>query len=180
MALAIARVSIGCWTFQCDLIYDLGQLLRIEVTQFLAEFEFLMVGDVLSVFGEEAGRSLLLALLHRLLHNTKNTDRDSDVHIREVVLHHFLEGPLQLLRNRVDPRIVGIVGLTVIPNELQIIEHLLHPPIAFFLQLPQHSRQVHRTLNNRGVVGKPHALPIHRLPEVKRLVGLVETVDDDA
>lgn len=78
-----------------------------------------------------------------------------------------------------DPRIVRVVGLAIIPNHLQIIEYFLQPLIPLFFQLPQDSRQVHRMLDNRWIISQPHSFPINRLPEVKRLVGLIETVDDD-
>lgn len=34
-------------------------------------------------------------------------------------------------------------------------------------------------LDDRWIISQAHSFPIHRLPKIKGLVGLVETVDDD-
>ena len=103
MPFAFAQVAIGCWALQNYLVDDLGQLVGTEETELLAELEFLVIGYVFSIVGKETGRPLLLIFLGRFWIMTRITDWNSDVHIGEVVLHHFLEGALQLLSDGVDP-----------------------------------------------------------------------------
>lgn len=57
-----------------------------------------------------------------------------------------------------------VVGLAVIPYQLQIIQHLLHPFVTIVLQLPSNTPQIHRLLDEQGVVTQSQSYITHLLP----------------
>ena len=57
-----------------------------------------------------------------------------------------------------------IVGLAIIPYQLQIIQHLLHPPVTIILQLLTNSPQIHRLLDQQRVVTQSQTYIDNLLP----------------
>ena len=62
LSLSIPEIFVGVWAFSNDFIYYFSQIIGGKMAEFLAEFKFLLIGDILSLV-KEAG-SLLFLLLH--------------------------------------------------------------------------------------------------------------------
>lgn len=76
---------------------------------------------------------------------------DNDLNVGQVVSDHFLEGSLHLVGQNVE-RAFRIVGLAVVPYQLQVIEHFLYGAVLPRLQLVLHSQQVHGVFHDERVV----------------------------
>lgn len=103
--------------------------------------------------------------------NKGNTGASADDDIRQIRLHHFLESLIQSFRKVVDPlydsrpyRIVGVVNLAIIPNELEVIEHFLNQSILGLPQLAIDSAQIHRIFDVLRVIMQSHGCVMQGLP----------------
>ena len=75
-----------------------------------------------------------------------------------------------------DPRRIRVIGLTIIPNQLNIIQNFLNSRIVIALHFPLQSSEVHRILDDGEIVGEAHTFPVYGLAEVEGVVGFVEAV----
>ena len=78
-----------------------------------------------------------------------------------------------------DPRSLGIVGFAVVPDQLDIIQHLLDVLIFIVFEFFADSWQIHGMGDDIEIVGESHAFPVDGLSKIIGLVGLVEAVDDN-
>lgn len=85
-----------------------------------------------------------------VLLNSKVTRHD-DLYIRQVVSNHLLKGPLHFISKNIEGSL-RIVSLTIIPNQLNMIQHLLNSTILSSLQLFLYLEQVHRVLDHQWII----------------------------
>lgn len=69
----------------------------------------------------------------------------------QVVADHLFECSLHLVSQDIEGAL-GVVGFAVVPDQLQVVQYFLDGPILPRLQLVLHFEQVHRMLNNKGVI----------------------------
>jgi len=76
---------------------------------------------------------------------------DGHLNIGQIVADHLLEVSLHLVRHH-EVVSLRIVGLAIVPNQLDMVKHLLNRPILPALQPILHLSQMHGVLHQKGVV----------------------------
>ena len=74
-----------------------------------------------------------------------------DLYVGQVVSYHLLELSLHLVRQHVVVPL-WVVRLAVVPNQLDMVQHLLDGPVLPPLQLVLHPQQIHRMFDHQRVV----------------------------
>lgn len=72
-----------------------------------------------------------------------------------------------------------IVGLTIIPYQLHIIDELFNSPIFVGIQLFLNCSQIHWMLDYCWIVGQIHSLPINRSFKIIGFIMLSERFDNN-
>jgi hypothetical protein len=90
------------------------------------------------------------ALSWRVLRAGGCTGND-DLDAGQIVADHLLEGPLHLVGED-EEGALGVVGLAVVPDQLDVIEHLLDRPVLPGLEFVLHFEEIHGVLDHEGVV----------------------------
>jgi hypothetical protein len=76
---------------------------------------------------------------------------DDDLNVGEVVADHLLVVALHLVGHH-EVVSFGVVGLAVVPDQLDVVQHLLHCSVLARLQLLLYAAEVHRMLDDVRVV----------------------------
>jgi len=79
----------------------------------------------------------------------------------------------------VDPGVVRVVSLAVVPNELDVVQHLFDFLVLLVFDLPADGPEIHGVLYYARIVREAHALPVDWFSKIEGVVGFVEAVDDD-
>lgn len=69
------------------------------------------------------------------------------MYVGEVVPDHFFESPLHFIGEHVEGAF-WIICFAVVPNELDVVKHLLDGPVLPPLQLVLHLQQIHGVLHD--------------------------------
>lgn len=97
----------------------------------------------------------------------------------EVIPHQFTGGLFEFDCNLVDGRLVSIVQLAVIPNELEVVKSLLHSGVLAGLQIAEAGTEIHGPSDNDRVVIQPISPVVNRFQELSGVFPLHQLVDDD-
>ena len=76
---------------------------------------------------------------------------DCDLYIGQIIPDHFLEISFHLIGHD-EVMSLGVVGLAVVPDELDVIEHFLNRAVLSGLQPVVHFCQMHGVLHHEGIV----------------------------
>jgi hypothetical protein len=85
-----------------------------------------------------------------VLHECKVT-RNDDIDTGQIVAYHFLESPFHLISEDVEGSF-RVIGLAVVPDQLDMIEYFLDCAILSGLELVLHFEQIHRMLDDQRVI----------------------------
>ena len=144
-------------------LYNLNNdvdLFRRQLLKSLAKFDLFLVICMLILFFV----NFVLIVLPRLLPlGYRNR------HQRQIIFHIFLKKSFKFVCQFPDPRSVSIIGLAIVPNQLNIIQALLHQLVFKLLQFFLHRAQIHRVLDDRRVVMQSQSHVVHWLTKLSRV-----------
>jgi hypothetical protein len=74
-----------------------------------------------------------------------------NLYVGQIVPNHFFKLPLQLIRQNIVVAL-WVIGFAIIPNKLNMIQHLFDSPILSCFQLILYLQQIHGVLDDQRIV----------------------------
>ena len=92
-----------------------------------------------------------LQTVTRWVLHLKGSTGDDDVYVGEVVLDHFFEVAFHFVGQHIEGSL-RVVQFAVVPDQLQVVKHVLNSTVLSAFEFVLHSQQVHGVFHHDRVI----------------------------